>query len=237
METILYRRRKLEVKTIPKGTLLFRLVENPEDDVRGVPLADGTRCITPNQNVFFYPNPFVGKLALSKWFRDLKTIVAYKLVRDVKVLWLLSPSKNTRLAKNTQKNFLKPCSKVPKGCLPKSRNEYDACLSSTIIKKYPDIVGMVDISINDARALSRNKTRRNRKYMRTASDASGTKSVPELVLHPLAQRPQKDVIVHEGDVLENNYQKIGEYKLADEEVLRNLLDKAKFNPETFFYQI
>lgn len=237
METILYRRRKLEVKTIPKGTLLFRLVKQPEDDLRGVPLPDGTRCITPNQNVFFYPDPFTGKIALTKWFRDLKTVVAYKLVRDVKVLWLLSPSKNTRLAKNTQKNFLKPCSKVPKGCLPKARNEYDACLSSTIIKKYPEIVGMVEISINDARALSRNKTRRNRKYMRMASDASGTKSVPELVLHPLSQRPQKDVIVHKDDVLENNYQKIGEYKLADEEILRNLLDKAKFNPDTFFYEV
>lgn len=237
METILYRRKKLEVKTIPKGTLLFRLVKQPEDDLRGVPLPDGTRCITPNQNVFFYPDPFTGKIALTKWFRDLKTVVAYKLVRDVKVLWLLSPSKNTRLAKNTQKNFLKPCSKVPKGCLPKARNEYDACLSSTIIKKYPEIVGMAEISINDARALSRNKTRRNRKYMRMTSDASGAKSVPELVLHPLSQRPQKDVIVHEGDVLENNYQKIGEYKLADEPVLKQLLDNARFNPDTFFYEI
>jgi hypothetical protein len=237
METILYRRRKLEVKTIPKGTLLFRLVKQPEDDVRGVALPDGTRCITPNQNVFFYPDPFTGKITLTKWFRDLKTVVAYKLVRDVKVLWLLSPSKNTRLAKNTQKNYLKPCSKVPKGCLPKARNDYDACLSSTIIKKYPEIVGMAEISINDARTLNRNKTRRNRKYMHLASDASGTKSVPELVLHPLAQRPQKDLIVREGDVLENNYQKIGEYKLADEQALRDLLDKSKFNPDTFFYEI
>ena len=237
METILYRRKKLEVKTIPKGTLLFRLVKNPEDDVRGVLLADGTRCITPNQNVFFYPNPFVGKLTLSKWFRDLKTVVAYKLTRDVKVLWLLSPSKNTRLAKNTQKNFLKSCSKVPKGCLPKARNDYDPCLSDTLIKKYPDIVGMAEISINDARTLKRNSTRRNRKYMHPASDATGTKSVPELVLHPLAERPQKDMIIHEGDVLENNYQQIGEYKLADEPALKLLLDKAHFNSETFFYQI
>ena len=238
METILYRRRKLEVKTIPKGTLLFRLVRNAEDDLRGVELEDGTRCITPNQNVFFYPDPFTGKVALGKWFRDLKIVTVYKLVRDVKVLWLLSPSKNTRLAKNTQRNFLKPCSKVPKGCLPRARNDYDACLSSTIIKKYPEIVGMAEISINDARILKRqHKTQRNRKYMRMTTDASGTKSVPELVLHPLVQRPPKDVIVREGDTLENNYQKVGEYKLADEPALRALLDKAKFNPDTFFYEL
>jgi|APCry1669191961_1035387.scaffolds.fasta_scaffold00002_24 hypothetical protein len=236
METILYRRKKVEIKTIPKGTVLFRIVANPDDDTRGYPLPDGTRCITPNQNVFFYPNPFVGKLTLGKWFSEMKTVVAYELVQDVKVLWLLSPSKNTRLLKNTRRNFLKPCSKVPKGCLPKARNAYDACVSSTIIKKYPEIVGMAEISINDARELKRNKTQRNRKYMRTTSDATGTKSVPELVLHPLSQRPQKDVIVHEGDVLENNYRTIGEYKLADEAALRSFMDTLKYNPDTFFYQ-
>jgi hypothetical protein len=204
METILYRRRKLEVKTIPKGTVLFRLVKHSDDDVRGVPLADGTRCITPNQNVFFYPNPFVGKLALGIWIREFKKVTVYKLTRDVKVLWLLTPSKNTRMDKNTKRNFLKRCSKVPQGCLPKPRANYDACLSDTIIKKYPDIVGMVDISVNDAgrlkENLKRNTTRRIRKYMKPAKDATGTESVPELVLHPLSQRPQKDMIVREGDV-------------------------------------
>ena len=85
--------------------------------------------------------------------------------------------------------------------------------------------------------LKRNTTRRIRKYMKPATDATGTESVPELVLHPLSQRPQKDVIVHEGDVLENNYQKIGEYKIADEPALKQLLDNARFNPDTFFYEI
>jgi hypothetical protein len=241
METILYRRKKLEVKTIPKGTLLFRLVKKSEDDMRGVPLADGSRCITPNQNVFFYPNPFVGKLALGLWIKDFKRITVYKLTRDVKVLWLLNPSKNTRLDKNTKRNFLKRCSKVPQGCLPKPRAAYDPCLSDTIIKKYPDIVGMVGISINDAgrlkENLKRNSTRRVRKYFKPAKDFTGTESVPEMVLHPLSQRPQKDMIVREGDVLENNYEKIGEYKLADEPALNQLLDNARFNPETFFYEI
>lgn len=241
METVLYRRKKLEVKTIPKGTLLFRLVESPEDDVRGVPLADGTRCLTPNQNVFFYPNPFVAKLALAGWVNNFKTVTVYKLVRDVKVLWLLLPSKNTRAMKSTKRNFITRCSNVPKGCLTKPRNPYDPCLSSTLIKKYPDIVGMASIAITDAARLKenlkRNSTRRVRKYMKPAKDASGVESVPELSLHPLSQRPQKDVIVHEGDVLDNNYQKVGQYNLADEATLSKLLDSAHFNPETFFYQI
>ena len=241
METILYRRKKLEVKTIPKGTLLFRLVESPEDDVRGVPLADGTRCLTPNQNVFFYPNPFVAKLALAGWVNDFKAVTVYKLVRDVKVLWLLLPSKNTREMKNTKRNFITRCSNVPKGCLTKPRNGYDPCLSSTLIKKYPEIVGIVGIARSDAARLKdnlkRRTTRRIRKYMKPAKDASGVESVPEIILHPLAQRPQKDVIVREGDVLENNYQKMGEYNLTNELALSKLLDSAHFNPETLFYQL
>jgi hypothetical protein len=100
---------------------------------------------------------------------------------------------------------------------------------------------MVGISVNDAGRLKdnlkRNSTRRIRKYMKPAQDATGTESVPELVLHPLSQRPQKDMIVHEGDVLENNYEKIGEYKIADEQALSDFMDKARFNPETFFYEI
>jgi hypothetical protein len=100
---------------------------------------------------------------------------------------------------------------------------------------------MVSIARTDAARLKtnlkRNSTRRVRKYMKPAKDASGIESVPELSLHPLSQRPQKDVIVHEGDVLENNYQQVGRYNLADETTLSKLLDSAHFNPETFFYQL
>jgi len=241
METILYRRRKLDVKTIPKGTVMFRMVTNTDDDLRGYPLEDGTRCITPNQNVFFYPNPFVGKLALTEWVKFYKTIVVYKLTHDVKVLWLLNPSKNSRSSKNTARNFVKRCSLVPKGCLVKPRNEYDPCVSDTIIKKYPEVVGIVSIAAGDGarvkKGLKNNSTRRIRKYMHMAKDCRGMQAIPELSLHPLAQRPQKDVIVREGDVLENNYQKIGEYKLADEPALRTFMDKLRFNPETFFYEL
>lgn len=241
METILYRRKKIEVKTIPKGTILFRMVANSENDLRGSPLPDGTRCMIPNTNVFFYPDPFTGQLTQEEWIKSQKTVSVYKLTRDVKVLWLLTPSKNTRATKNTARNFIKRCSLVPKGCYIRPRNEYDPCVSDTIVKKYPEIVGMAAIAINDAarlkKGLNRNSTRRIKKYLKFASDANGTKSVPELILHPLAQRPQKDVIVHEGDVLENNYQKIGEYKMADEPALRKFMDKLRYNPETFFYEL
>ncbi|NDB83017.1 MAG: hypothetical protein EB127_09810, partial [Alphaproteobacteria bacterium] len=96
MEEIPYRNTKLLLQTIPKGTLLFRLVKRPLDDTRGVPLDDGTRCIIPNYNVFFYPNPFVVKLTIGKWIKNEDVghyIYVYTLTNDIKVLKLIKPSK------------------------------------------------------------------------------------------------------------------------------------------------
>jgi hypothetical protein len=249
MDTIVWRRKKIEVKTIPKGTILFRLVKEPENDTRGIPLEDGKRCITPNQNIFFYPEPFTGKLtwgnlpkSKSHWFDELKNIIVYEVTRDIKILWLLLPSKNTRGAKATERNFIKRCSKVSQGCLPKPRNAYDPCVSDTIVKKYPEIVGMMGIANADGIFLRKNMkrnrkmTQRVQKYMHFAKDANGANSTPELILHPLVRRPPKDVIVHEGDVLENNYKQIGVYNLQDEQALKNFMAKLHYNPDTFFYQ-
>jgi hypothetical protein len=111
-----------------------------------------------------------------------------------------------------------------------------------IIKKYPEIVGMMGIAHADGvllrKGMKRNRkvTQRVQKFMHFAKDANGSNSTPELILHPLVRRPQKDVIVHEGDVLENNYKQIGVYNLGDEQALRNLMEKLHYNPETFFYQ-
>jgi hypothetical protein len=95
MDEIPYGKTEFLVKTIPRGTLLFRLTKAPKNDIRGVPRKDGRRCILPNHNVFFYPNPFVGKYALSDWVtsKAFPTITVFILKHDVKVIWLLDPSK------------------------------------------------------------------------------------------------------------------------------------------------
>jgi hypothetical protein len=239
METVPYRRTKLSVKTFPAGTLLFRLVQRPIDDTRGVLLKDGKRCITPNYNVYFYPNPFAGKLALEEWLSKYKNVTVYVLTKDVKVLWLLKPSKYTRTTKNTQRNFIKKCSLVPRGCLPRSGDSYNPCLSNTIIEKYPDIVGMVSLSPNDARRIRAKLPRSTRKiqsYFHSATDELKIESVPELILHPLAKRPSKDVIVSEGDKLENNYKQIKSISTDNVSKLVDFMDKhAVYNSETFFY--
>lgn len=239
METIPYRNTKLHVKTFPKGTLLFRLVKRPLDDQRGVLLKDGTRCLTPNYNVYFYPNPFVGKMALEKWLSDYKTVTVYILTKDVKVLWLLKPSKYTRTTKNTRKNFIKKCSLVPQGCLPRKGDSYNPCLSDTMVAKYPDVVGMVSLSPNDAKR-TRQKvpraTRKIRSYFKNAVDNMGIDSVPEIILHPLAKRPAKDVTVSDKDVLENNYKLLTTIPVDSVEKMTRFMDEhAVYNPDTFFY--
>jgi hypothetical protein len=239
METIDYRKSKLLVKTIPKDTLLFRIVAKPIDDVRGVLLEDGTRCLTPNYNVFFHPNPFMGALSLKTYLqKDQNIVYAYKLKHDIKVIALVEPSKYTRRTKNSKSMFVKRCSTVKKGCLPNEGKWYDPCLSDTIIEKYPNIVGILALSIGDTAQMKRNlkKTQKLTKYFKYAKDARGISGVPELILHPLSTRPTKDVITHDTDLLENNYEQIARFGRSDIQNMEKFMEQhAIYNPDTYFF--
>lgn len=241
METIPYRKSKLHVKTFPKGTLLFRLSKKVEDDLRGPELKDGKRCLTPHYHAFFYPNPFMGKLSIDLWSAYMKKIRVYRTTRDIKVLSLLEPSKYTRTHKSTKRTFIKRCSKVPQGCLPKPLVGYNPCFSETMVKKHPDIVGITSIATRDANDLinnlKRGKTqRRNLKYFHNAKDADGNEVPPEVAIHPMASRPSKDVITTSEDEIENNYEYLKTFNTDDNEGLRKFMDKhAKYNPNTYFY--
>ena len=240
MESIPYRNTKILIKTIPKDTLLFRITRNPEDDLRGVKLDDGTRCMTPNYNVYFHPNPFIGTLALKEYLtNDQKSIHVFKLKNDIKVIWLADPSKYSRRTKNSKNMFIKRCSTVKRGCLPKEGNEYDPCVSKSIIEKYPDVVGMLAISIGDTREMKKGlkKTQRIQKYFKFAKDIRGVTGVPELILHPLKTRPSKDLIINESDKLDNNYEEIAKFDRFNNERLESFMDKhARYDPETYFYK-
>lgn len=239
METIPYRNTKLLIKTIPKDTLLFRIVTNSIDDMRGVKLENGDRCMTPNYNVYFHPNPFIGTLSLTKYLKNDQNMVhVYKLKNDIKVLWLLNPSKYSRRTKNNRSMFIKRCSTVKKGCLPKSGNDYDPCVSSTIIEKYPDIVGIIAISVGDTREMKKGlkKTQRLQKYFKFASDSRGLNGVPELILHPLRRRPNKDLIIKETDSIENNYEEVTKFDRFNYQSLEKFMEKhAEYNSNTYFF--
>jgi hypothetical protein len=242
MEEILYKKQKLKVKIIPKNTLLFRLTKSPDNDLRGVPIDDSTRCITPNFNVFFHPNPFIGYYMYKDYWKDTGTTVnIYMLEKDIKVLMLIEPSKYSRMTNKTKRNFLKQCSDVPKGCMPKPGNSYDPCFSQTLIKKYPDIVGMISLAPGDNKLLNKAKKRGiPKKTMRIldsqkAKDSFGINEIPELILHPLIKRPSKQIIVHPEDKLENNYKLLKKMNFNEDELHKFMNKFTKYDPTTFFY--
>lgn len=241
METIPYRRSKLLIKTIPKGTLLFRLVKNSEDDLRGVKLEDGTRCITPNYNVFFHPNPFIGYLMYHTEFPEMTNMVhIYILKHDIKVILLVNPSQYNRLDYKKKKGiFIKPCSTVKKGCLPKELKSYDTCLSKSVIENHPEVVGTLSLSAGDQKyyraALKRGVNHRTLRTFKKAKDSFGIEAVPELSLHPLTKRPNKDVILEPNDKVENNYRLLKKVKYNEKE-LQNFMQKhAVYDQNTYFY--
>jgi hypothetical protein len=240
METIPYRRSKLVLQTIPKGTLLFRVSRRPEDDLRGVRLPDGTRCIHRNFNVYFYPNPFVAENSLSDWIQPPYKMHVYKVDHDIKVVRLLLPSRYHRNTKNTRRNFIKRCGKVDKGCLPKKILNYNPCFADGFMSSHPDIVGMMAIAPRDATELRQSlgkKTLKNKlKYFHFAEDSVGSKSIPELILYPLRERQPKDLLVKPEDVLDNAYSFFKTFRSSDQEKMQTFMDKhAVYNPETFYY--
>jgi hypothetical protein len=240
MESVPYRNTKLDVKVIPKGTLLFRLTSNPENDIRGVPLADGSRCIAPHSKVFFYPNPFAAELAFQKYLNEFdKNVYVYILTHDIKVFNLIHPSAYSRRDKTRKRSFLKRCSTVKQGCLPRKLNEYDACFSDTIIKKYPSIVGYLGNVNKDAIAMKRNLAKpensKYKKYFHFTTDSADVLSVPELAIYPLRERSDKNIIVSESDSLANSYKLLKKFSRNDKKSIMTFMDKhAVFDPDTFY---
>uniref|UniRef100_A0A6C0JZY1 Uncharacterized protein n=1 Tax=viral metagenome TaxID=1070528 RepID=A0A6C0JZY1_9ZZZZ len=247
MEYVTYKNIKVPIKTIPKGSLLFRLGAN-ENDFRGVPKKNGTRCILSNHNVFFYPNPFAGKAALYDFKdSDFSRIGIYVLTHDIQVVWLLNPSPFTRRSKNAGTGFLKRCYTVRKGCVDIKSGKglharYNPCFDEEFIAKYPNIVGMIANAFGDSEKMSRTFPHLppyKKKFFHFAEDAEGVRMIPELILHPLKRRPRKDIIVYPNDILENNYEPIANLSVEkDQTKLVTFMNRhAKYNPETFFYQI
>ena len=241
-----YRNTKLLIKEFPKGTVLFRLVKKKNDDeIRGIPIGDNLRCISPNHNVFFYPNPFIAKKALQMWCKDSKNMNVYILEHPVKILWLLKPSKFSRVTKNTKRNFIKRCSKLKESCIPYHgtgmHSAFNPCVSDTMIKKYPDITGMINLSVGDApriREALKTTPKNLLRFMHTTMDAHiNNPSIPELILHPLTKRPQKDLLVHPEDKLDNAYSFYKCFSTDDTEKLEKFMEKLTYNPETYFYQL
>jgi hypothetical protein len=236
---IKYRNKEIPILTLKKGTLLFRYSKNGSlPDLRGIPIDSEHTCLNSNYNVFFHPNPFVGRYMLPQ-FKKFDTINIYKTLADLKIIMLIKPSVFTRGHRNSKRNFIKNCSNTRKGCFDRKLKSSDPCLSDTIIKKYPEITGMIGFAKKDANVLNifeKNISASNMKYMHFVEDINGVKSVPEIVLYPLKTRNPKDIIINNSEKLDQAYELVSEFPYNTEK-LREFMDKAKYNPETYCYEM
>ena len=238
---IKYRNKEIPILTLKKGTLLFRFSKNGSiPDLRGIPIDSQHTCLNSNYNVFFHPNPFVGKSMLRQ-FKDYETINIYKTLSDLKIIKLIKPSLFTRGHRNSKRNFIKNCSDTRKGCFERKLKSSDPCLSDTIIKKYPEITGMIGFAKADAENLNISlkkgfPSKANMKYMHFVEDINGIKSIPEIILYPLKTRNPKDIILNNSEKLDQAYELVGEFQY-DPEKLRKFMDQAIYNPETYCYEM
>jgi hypothetical protein len=67
--------------TIPKNTLLFRVVDNYKTDLFGVNL-DNKSCIPFNYNIFFYFDPYTIDF-IPQWYKNTKKIEVYATNEDI----------------------------------------------------------------------------------------------------------------------------------------------------------
>lgn len=234
---IKYRNQEIPLLTLKKGTVLFRFSKNPESDLRGVAIDSEHTCLNSNYNVFFHPNPFVGKYMLPQ-YRDSKTIHVYKTLADLNLIMLINPSKYTRGHRNTERSFIKNCSKTRKGCFDRKLKGTDPCLSDTIIKKYPHVTGMIGFAKVDAKRLKENLPNISEsllKHMHFVEDSTGVKSIPELILYPLKKRNPKDIILNNSDELDSAYELLKEFPYNKKQ-LSEFMNELTYNPETYCYE-
>jgi hypothetical protein len=202
MEIVQYKKHKIYLDTIPKGTLLFRVVPNKEDDLTGVSVGN-KKCIPPQYNVFFYFNPFVTE-SQPRWYESIKSMEVYELEKDVKVVLLLKPSPHTRgdsrYKTMKSKTFMITCNKTRKSCL-KGR-PYDPCFEDGFIKQFPNVVGYIGVGRNDSlelKAYMKTSLKPVIDYIQMAEDRRGVTGTPELVLYPLQHRHQKDIMIKDPE--------------------------------------
>jgi hypothetical protein len=186
---VTYGKTKIPIITIPKGTLLFRAVENPESDFTGV-----NNCFSPQYNVFFYFSPFVVD-GIPEWYSKIPEMQVYIATHNLKVVSMLSPSKFTRGSRLTKKQFVVSCNKTRKSCLtPRS---YDPCFRDSFLEKNPSLMGYTALGNNDIRAFNLSVKEglldNKLQYIHKKKDATGLEGPPELAIYPLKKRHMTDI--------------------------------------------
>lgn len=221
----------IPVIKIPKGTLLFRAVLNPESDYTGV-----DNCIPPQYNVFFYYSPFVVD-GIPEWYSDIPNIQVYVASHDLKIVSLLAPSKFTRASRLTKKQFMVPCNKTRKACL--KPRPYDPCFRDTFLEKNPSLVGWTALGSNDVTAYKQSVAKgvlgNRASYVPFTQDARGIKGPPELAMYPLKKRHMGDIQPPTDKEL-FNYQHVASIRRAGTELETFMNQHAELVPGKWYYR-
>jgi hypothetical protein len=195
-----YRNSKIDILTIPAGTLLFRAVKDPRTDFIGAKTDKGY-CIPPHHNVWFYFSPVVID-GDPHWFSEYTHVEVYATTKDLNIVSLIHPSRYTRATRfQKKKTFMVDCNKTLRSCI--RGNAYDPCFRQSFLQKYPDINGWIGIGNRDAKvlrtAISDGVFGENIQYIHLAQDARGVKGAPELALYPLQKRRLDEVVVGDSE--------------------------------------
>ena len=184
------------IMIIPKGTILFRSVEEGIDDFCGIPNDETNKyCLNQSYNVFFYPYPA---------YREpiFKIFVVEKTLKIVNMIY---PSYFSRgIRHSTKYDFIQNCSEVELDfCEGQAGSPYDPCFSEEFLKENPDIAGMICLAELDTPDHKKKYTNLN-KYSLLHRDVRGEIGVPELILHPKQTRQISDKYWDEQECVEEN---------------------------------
>lgn len=183
------------VTTLPKGTLLFRGVDDIEkfkEDILGIRKASTSFCLPPHYSVYFYPFPFADETVSS-----YKSVIIYTLIQDIKVACFINPCPMSRADRNIRDMPITSCDNIHSpqyGCDLTGRR-YDPCFNHKFLTQNPDIVGMIGIAGQDRAAfvekIKTDKTFQSyaNKYFSTYTDSHSLyPGIPEIILYPRVAR-------------------------------------------------
>ncbi len=192
---------------LPKGTILFRDKDMPysSEEIMGIEIEYCKYKIYPEFNVFFYPYPFVAEFFLGTNYMNV-----FELKRDVEIVMGVLPSSNSR-SNRFDNNYLMSCNKIPtqieniEGENIVGR-EYDPCLNPKFTEIHKNINGMIMLAKDDTDIhLSNSNIQRFwTKYRTNHMDYRHAVGVPEIILHPWANRYDS--------ISANNYKHIKQLK-------------------------
>ena len=211
----------IPIMVIPRGTLLFRSVQEGIDDFCGIPNGD-KYCMNKNYNVFFYPYPA---------YREdkFKIFVVEKTLKIVNLIYPSYLSREVRLKKKY--DFIQSCDEVERDfCGVYIGYRFDPCFSEEFLKENPDIAGMITLAVGDLEKQKNQYTDLN-KYSIFHRDVRGKMGVPELILYPKQTRQISDKYWSEQECVEGirNYSYLIDSKNYQENIMESLLNPKGYN--------